>query len=362
MITINGKHYFDHIIKSPHTKGEFNADFILNSYEKAIKESGGIKIYSGNFSRKLNEITDESGNLVIELSSDSAKYHQFLIRKQEGNIWIELEPEADRVNYSVVFEGELREPAQIIQAERLRKALDQYGKVILYINFIPKNAGLKPDGVKAVDEIAKLMNLDRSLRLSIEGHTDNVGSVEFCRKLAHERVKSVTNRLQQLNIESYRLKTASYGSERPVETNDTEENRMKNRRIELIKSNVVDARRIKEEIEQNGKAILHIRFDSGKSTFSPEGMEAVDEIAILMQEDKELKLSIEGHTDNVGSFDLNRELSVARARAVVKRLETLNISGKRLRASGYGSERPLVPNTTESNKAKNRRVEIVKIR
>jgi outer membrane protein OmpA-like peptidoglycan-associated protein len=69
------------------------------------------------------------------------------------------------------------------------------------------------------------------------------------------------------------------------------------------------------------------------------------------------KVRVEGHTDNVGSADYNKKLSQQRAEAVVKWLSSHGIAADRLKAVGMGKERELVPNTSEANRALNRRVE-----
>lgn len=73
-----------------------------------------------------------------------------------------------------------------------------------------------------------------------------------------------------------------------------------------------------------------------------------------------LKLSIEGHTDNTGSISRNKQLSTERANTVMYGLAGKGIDIKRLKATGFGSEKPLKLNDTDENKTQNRRVEMVK--
>ncbi len=74
----------------------------------------------------------------------------------------------------------------------------------------------------------------------------------------------------------------------------------------------------------------------------------------------ELKISVEGHTDNAGDRQANQGLSVERAKAVVSAITALGIDPKRLSSAGYGLDRPIADNNTEEGKVKNRRVELVK--
>ena len=70
---------------------------------------------------------------------------------------------------------------------------------------------------------------------------------------------------------------------------------------------------------------------------------------------------VEGHTDNTGTDERNKELSEQRANTVMYALAGKGIDISRLKAAGFGSEKPLVSNETDENKAKNRRVELVKM-
>ena len=74
-----------------------------------------------------------------------------------------------------------------------------------------------------------------------------------------------------------------------------------------------------------------------------------------------LKISIEGHTDNVGNLQSNQTLSENRAKAVMNALVLKGVDKSRLSAKGWGQEKPISDNNTDEGKAKNRRVEIVKL-
>lgn len=106
-----------------------------------------------------------------------------------------------------------------------------------------------------------------------------------------------------------------------------------------------------------------VLFDFGRATINPTGFIFLDKIADALDKTPDA-VRVEGHTDNVPiqtrRFPSNWELSVARAVNVVKYFaEVSNIDPKRLSAVGYGESRPVAPNDTLSNRAKNRRVEIL---
>jgi outer membrane protein OmpA-like peptidoglycan-associated protein len=122
----------------------------------------------------------------------------------------------------------------------------------------------------------------------------------------------------------------------------------------------ITANAILKELNETGKAILYINFDSGKSTIKKESMPIVEQIIEMMNQAKDIKLSVEGHTDSDGSNESNLKLSEARAKAVVEAITKGGIDAARLGSEGFGEEKPIADNSTDEGKAKNRRVELIK--
>ena len=108
-----------------------------------------------------------------------------------------------------------------------------------------------------------------------------------------------------------------------------------------------------------------LMFASGSWAVSKEGLQAIKELAKILEENKDLNISVEGHTDNLayngsGNVKDNWDLSVMRATAIVKEiLKAGKIAPERISASGRGEYAPKAPNTTADNRAKNRRTEII---
>ncbi len=112
----------------------------------------------------------------------------------------------------------------------------------------------------------------------------------------------------------------------------------------------------------DGKFITYgITFDIGKSTIKPESMGEINRIVTLMNENPDLKFSVEGHTDSTGNADSNQKLSDERSAAVVAKLVEMGISEDRLQSAGKGQTSPIADNGTDEGRAKNRRVEFVKL-
>ncbi len=112
------------------------------------------------------------------------------------------------------------------------------------------------------------------------------------------------------------------------------------------------------KIEKGTEVVLNnLFFETGKSSLAPESEQELLRIAKILQDNPNLRILLEGHTDNVGSDANNQTLSEARAEAVKEFLVTKgNIPESRIQTIGYGSKKPIVDNTTEENKSKNRRV------
>ncbi len=122
----------------------------------------------------------------------------------------------------------------------------------------------------------------------------------------------------------------------------------------------VDANEMFEAIKKNGFIALYINFETGKSEIKPESKPIIDQIMKMLTRNPDLKVSIEGHTDNVGTEKSNQALSESRAKSVMNALAAQGVQANRLKSRGWGQSKPIADNATEAGKAKNRRVEIVK--
>jgi OmpA-OmpF porin, OOP family len=104
-----------------------------------------------------------------------------------------------------------------------------------------------------------------------------------------------------------------------------------------------------------------IFFDIGSDRIRPESTPTLKEIARMLQEHADLRLLIEGHTDNVGQAAANQALSEKRAVAVRAALvDAFAVPADRLMTKGFGASKPAAPNTTPEGQQQNRRVELVK--
>ena len=121
--------------------------------------------------------------------------------------------------------------------------------------------------------------------------------------------------------------------------------------------------RIAESLSSTGRAEVYgIYFDFSKATIRPESEPVLKEIADVMAKNPAWKLSVEGHTDSIGGAASNQELSARRAAAARQALvDRYHVAASRLTPAGFGASRPKETNDTLEGRARNRRVELVKL-
>ncbi|MGH7646544.1 MAG: OmpA family protein [Gemmatimonadaceae bacterium] len=118
-----------------------------------------------------------------------------------------------------------------------------------------------------------------------------------------------------------------------------------------------------DALAASGRVATHgILFDVGSDHIRAESTPTLKTISDMLAAHPELKLTIEGHTDNVGAAASNQSLSERRAAAVRQYLVSVShVDASRLAAKGYGATKPIAPNTTAEGRQDNRRVELVKM-
>jgi outer membrane protein OmpA-like peptidoglycan-associated protein len=116
---------------------------------------------------------------------------------------------------------------------------------------------------------------------------------------------------------------------------------------------------IKAEIKQKvDMAVKQIFFDFASDAILEKSFTALDQVVAVLKQDRNIKIKIEAHSDNRGTFERNMYWSQQRAKAVADYFITKGIAAGRIQFKGYGDTRPVADNGTEEGRSKNRRVEI----
>jgi len=124
------------------------------------------------------------------------------------------------------------------------------------------------------------------------------------------------------------------------------------------KKEAASAAVVAKEMFEKGRATIKVEFDFNKADIKPAFDKEIQKFADVMKNNPDLKVVIEGHTDNVGGKDFNEKLSAQRANSVKSYLtKKFGIAESRLTAKGYGMAKPIDNNTTKAGRQKNRRVE-----
>lgn len=187
---------------------------IVKNYENEVVRFGGKKIYFQN-----------------------GAYSTQFLKSAKKEIWIVLEDftatNGDG-NYAVsILEKE--EMQQDIKASVILDKLNTVGFIALYINFETGKSTIKTESQQIITQLADMLTQNPSLKISIEGHTDNTGSSASNQTLSLSRADAVKGVLVNRGIDKSRLSTKGWGQTKPISDNGTNEGKALNRRVEIIK-------------------------------------------------------------------------------------------------------------------------------
>jgi outer membrane protein OmpA-like peptidoglycan-associated protein len=186
--------------------------------------------------RNLQNAVRTAGGQVIDDSPGTGWYNTTL-RFTKGNkeVWVLIETGNGSYTQTVV-EREVMKQDVTVDAAAMATSIADNGSVAIYgINFDTASSVIKPDSEPAIDEIAKLLTGNPTLKVYIVGHTDMVGDAASNVKLSQARAQSVITALvSKHGIAAVRLIAFGNGPYAPVASNKTDDGRAKNRRVELV--------------------------------------------------------------------------------------------------------------------------------
>lgn len=219
--TVEGRKYFREYRLKENAKQASELQ-ISRNYSNIIKSMGGTVVFEGQCSG--SDCAEKCG-------------YRMMIGKviKEGNeLWLEIVPFNDGIEYNltVVVKEAMK---QDVTARDMFEALNHDGHIALYINFDTGKSTIKPESSTIIDQIVQMLNANPGLKISVEGHTDNVGNPKSNKMLSNERAKAVVRAIVAQGIDAKRLSALGHGQDKPIADNRTEEGRAKNRRVELVK-------------------------------------------------------------------------------------------------------------------------------
>lgn len=216
-VTIEGRRlYLDYITKKEFA-GKYSYLQVSRNYTNAITQIGGE--FHVNDPKSPNKTS-------------------MRVVKDGLEIWakIHVDTGADRF-YLTVVERQAMTQEVVADAKTMAADIGATGRAVLYgIFFDVDKAEVKPESEPALTEIARLLKQDPALKLYVVGHTDGTGVLEHNMRLSQMRAEAVAKELASKHgVAADRLKPHGVGPLAPVATNDTEEGKARNRRVELVK-------------------------------------------------------------------------------------------------------------------------------
>lgn len=237
MTPFEGKLYKTFV--SPKEGEEFSQHFFEKSMADYLQSIGAVKVFDGEitkeeYERYNKQDPNKGGEGDMGYAGQNMKFW-VLRTKDKGNVYIQYLSNNAGASLNVLQEANFKQTITKVTADDIANDLTKNGKSILYINFDVDQAKIAQEGDEIVTEIANALKKDNALKISIEGHTDNSGDAKHNKKLSNDRANAVMQKLITLGIDKTRLSAIGYGAEKPLVANDTEENKAKNRRVELVK-------------------------------------------------------------------------------------------------------------------------------
>ncbi len=161
----------------------------------------------------------------------------FKLAKDGKEFWIDLTAEfTGKYGFTIVEKAGMAQDI-VANADVFSNGLKQTGHAAVYgIQFDTGKSTIKPESALAIAEVAKLLTAEAVLKVFVVGHTDNVGGIDANMRLSQDRADAVVQALIRTHgIAAARLKAFGAGPYAPVASNDAEDGRAKNRRVELVK-------------------------------------------------------------------------------------------------------------------------------
>lgn len=205
-----------------------------NSNDRSIEKPSYLQILR-NYS---NAIKIAGGEILYE--HKNSDYGQYFFKTPEGiEVWAEVStaPNLGRRYTLTIIERESMKQDIVVNANLIKEKIQLEGKIAIYgIYFDVGKSQIKPESKESLEQIALFLKDNPQINCWVVGHTDSDGSFETNSKLSLDRANEVTSHLQlNYSISPERLFAEGVGPLAPIASNDSEEGKQLNRRVELVK-------------------------------------------------------------------------------------------------------------------------------
>ncbi len=224
---------------------------VFRNYEAEMKKADAEILFSGSGPEELGydfgalPQFDVLESQLFPYSHTEARYGAYKIGDtfvviyaaafENGSPKQPIEKGQTAVQVDIIEAKPMEEKMVTVSATEMEKQISSTGKVALYgILFDFNKAEVKPESEPTLSEIAKLLNESPSLRVLVVGHTDAQGRFEPNKVLSQKRAEAVVAALSAKKIDAQRMFPVGVSFAAPLATNNTEEGRAKNRRVELV--------------------------------------------------------------------------------------------------------------------------------
>ncbi|QDH71938.1 OmpA family protein [Lysobacter alkalisoli] len=216
----------------------YSAFELMRNIEHVIEQAGGVKVTDSRIpSEVLKSVGSDVSVGLIDGWGDvyNNPVQTYVIRTADKTVWVHLCSNSMDAGLLIVEAQAFEPTASLLPADALKQQLDIDGKVALQIHFAVDKADILPESQPQVDQVLKLLQQHPSLKLSVDGHTDNTGNADRNQALSEARAQAVAAALTAQGIEAKRLQAQGFGQSQPVADNSTQDGKAANRRVELVR-------------------------------------------------------------------------------------------------------------------------------
>lgn len=213
---------------------------VRRNLEAMMREAGGVLVHAGPVPAAASdaipfERKSPYGNAAGYSWNEDDRSAWRVDLDGGRQVWIHARLDPRSAGWVVVERKGLVQTAALLSADALKRGIDARGRIAVQVNFAVDQAVILPESQPQLAQMQALLGGDPTLRLSIEGHTDDTGDAERNTELSRRRAAAVVAALAATGIDAGRLRANGLGASRPIADNATDAGRARNRRVELVK-------------------------------------------------------------------------------------------------------------------------------